>query len=436
MKIFLIIIYFVVVFFPIFFEIKNKKFDFLNLKNAFLLYLFLQIGLYEIVQSALDVEPSWYRPSDYYVNYSIFMALSGTIFFNLFYYFTPKLYFSRGSTKYNDYKIRNVLMGSILVIFGYSMFLALLYINGGLLVFINNLQSWRTVGVSGQGIFIFPATVGLSIGALLFASKYSSSQVRSKGNINLIVLALIVALIPAAIIGFRGLLLAPIFYWLIVFKEEITSNLNKKWSIMIVLIIALIFTLFGMYRQWNEVVEENLSFIKGVATILDVRPALVFDVFLRSRGTDVVGTVISKLNESNQFIGVSGSIAEAISILVPRYFTDKPLPMSVHFSKIFFDANGGFSPTTIGELYWMGGELAVVIGMSFLGIFAKTIYYGYLRNKINLYFRIAYGILFVQFALMAEAIQGNLNAMVMTFSFYMIILFLLKLKFNSKKIKT
>jgi oligosaccharide repeat unit polymerase len=433
MKFFLIAIYFGATLLPILFEIKNKHFDFLNLKNAFLFYLFFQIGAYEAIQSVAGIEASWYRPIDYHINYSILMAIIGTICFNIFYYSTPKLRFLSNGINTNGKQFRNVFLGAILVLFGYIMFLALLSKNGGLSEFISNLQTWRTEGVSGQGIFIFPATVGLSMGALLFSSKYSPIQTQSKANIKLILLALVVALIPPIIIGFRGLILSPIIHWLIVFREPITSRLNKKRAITISFVILLIFTAFGLYRQWSEVVSERLSLIEGAAIIFDSRPELVFDVFLRSRGTDVVGTVISKLEGSNQFIGITGSIAEAVSIVIPRVFVDKPEPLSVQFSKIFFGVNGGVSPTAIGEFYWMGGEIAVAIGMAFLGVFAKLVYSYYSDKKSNLYSRVAYAFLFIHFALMAEAIQGNLNAIVMIFSFYFVMLFALHLNFASRK---
>lgn len=433
MKFFLIGIYFCVTLFPIFLEIKNKHFDFFNLKNAFLFYLLFQIGVYEVIQSAAGIEASWYRAIDYYINYSILMAIIGTICFNIFYYATPKIRFIGDNVDYFGNKERNSFLGAALVLFGYIMFLSLLSINGGLSEFVNNLQSWRTEGMNGQGVFIFPATIGLSMGVILFSSKYSIARGRSKENIKMILFALIVALIPPAIIGFRGLILSPIIHWLIVFRESITSRLGKGKVIAISFVIIFIFTAFGVYRQWSEVVSDRFSLLDGVAIFFDARPELMFDVFLRSRGTDVVGTVISKLEASNQFVGFSGSIAEAVSIVVPRIIVDKPTPMSVQFSQIFFGVNGGVSPTVIGELYWMGGCVAVAIGMAFLGIFAKLVYSYYTDRKSNLYSRLAYALLFVHFVLIAEAIQGNINGIVMIFSFYFMLLFALNLSFVSRR---
>ena len=433
MRIFLIAIYFGVTLLPIFLEIKNKRFDFFNLKNAFLLYLLFQIGVYEVIQSAIGIQPSWYRAEDYYINYSIFMAIIGVISFNLFYYFTPKINFFDANLKSNLDGGRNSFIGALLILFGYVMFLALLFVNGGLSEFLSNLQSWRTEGMNGQGIFLFPATVGLSIGAILFSSKYSVVTIRSKKNIKIILLFLLLTLIPPAIIGFRGLLISPVIHWLIVYRDQITSRLSRAKITAILLIVSIVFTVFGVYRQWGEVVSERLSLVDGALAFFDARPELLFDIFLRSRGTDVVGTVISKLEVSNHFIGFSGSIFEAVSIVVPRIIVDKPTPMSVQFSQIFFGVNGGVSPTVIGELYWMGGSVAVAIGMAFLGIFSKLMYSYYADKKSNLYSRLAYALLFVHFTLIAEAMQGNLNGIVMIFSFYFIVLFFLRLKFYSRR---
>jgi hypothetical protein len=320
------------------------------------------------------------------------------------------------------------------MVFGYIMFLWLLSINGGLFEFLENLQSWRSEGISGQGIFIFPATIALSIGVILYASKYTLRPALNSNRQIKLVLMLIIALVPPSVIGFRGLILSPIIHFLIVFRDSLVTGISRLKATVLIIFAAAIFTAFGMYRQWSEVVTDRLSLFDGLKLLFEIRPELAFDVFLRSRGTDVVSTVISKLDATDQFIGFKSTLFEAIAILAPRSLIEKSGPLSVEFSKIFFGVNGGVSPTVIGELYWMGGILAVGIGMALFGFIAKIVYCYYIDNKSNLYSRLGYALFFVHFGLMAEAIQGNLNAMVLIFSFYLIVLFGLRLRLFTKQL--
>jgi oligosaccharide repeat unit polymerase len=432
MKIVLLFIYFVVTLLPLFIEAKNKRFDLFNLKNIFLIYLLLQIGVYESIYTIFDIEESWYRPSDYYVNYAISLAIVGTICFQISYYVTPKVKFKKHGVVHHIEKQRAVLYSLLLIVFCYLMFLYLLFINDGLFNFLDNLQSWRSVGMTGQGIYIFPATSMLSISVILFLTKYADKEKLNNKTKLKLVLMLLFALVPPLVIGFRGLVITPIIHFMIVFRESLVTGISRVKTIVFVILITVAYTAYGIYRQWGEINTDKPSLFDGLRIFIEVRPELALDVFLRSKGTDVVGTVISQLDVTGQYNGFMDSLIEAISILAPRAMVDKPDPLSVQFSMIFFDRSGGFSPTLIGELYWMGGAIGVVIGMFLFGLIAKIVYSYYMDNRSNMYLRLGYALFFVQFALMAESLQGNLNAMVLIFSFYVVLLFAIRFRFSTK----
>lgn len=425
-------------------EMRRGRFDFFNLKNPFIIYYLIQLpisGLVTVstgVPSEIGLEPVTYSET---YNEAFAVSAIGLLLFQFGYYIQSV----RGVKI--PLLLRRPWVGNryqwIVIVFiglGVSAFFALLEINGGIVEFLANREVFRAGGLIGQGIMMFPATSLLSLAALIYFIGNIQSSATSRGIVRSIFMLMFI-LIPPFVIGFRNLLFLPVLQFMVLWNY-IYRKIKGKNIIISLIMIGTCFTLYGISREvpQNEIMSPSL-----LVDIIQNKPELAFSIVSRSKGIEVVAMVIDTLDQTGDYELGWRSFIETTTIVIPRtLWKDKPQASSERFTTYFFaqalqlsrgfvsDVWGGISPTVVGELYWHFGWFGVAVGLYILGSLAKVVYSTLQRNLTSSSVVIIYSIIYTYFAMMAEAIQGYVNGLVMYGFVIVVTLVLLTMRKFSK----
>jgi hypothetical protein len=108
------------------------------------------------------------------------------------------------------------------------------------------------------------------------------------------------------------------------------------------------------------------------------------------------------------------ALLEALTIYVPAsIWPNKPLPLSVQFSRNIFQVDGGVSPTIVGEGYWHAGLIGVLV-LAFVAGLLHLYYRSIQRHAVT---SPSYALLmlslFPSLVMMAESFQGYFNGLIL-----------------------
>jgi oligosaccharide repeat unit polymerase len=447
MDLILVFIMCIIGFYPMYLEFKSGEFDLFNIKNAFILYFIIQLGFSGLISinskypSEIGISHTTY--SFYYTKAFLF-SLIGLSFFQVGYYFTSK----------NTIKINNKIgfiwkskqVHGIIYFFlflGIFAFLLFLKSNGGIDNFLANREEFRTSGISGQGFLIYPATHILNLSAIIYAIYSFRKDSNKQVFISLILL--FISMLPAFLMGFRGLIILPFLEFLVILNYNF-KRISFKKILPIGSIVISLFTVYGIVRELPRNVNINYDIVRDLVI---KNPEILYSVVSRSKGTEVLASELKNLDETNNFDYGYKSFIEALTIFIPGKLWDgKPQPSSVRYTTYFFgddlafsrgikqDSWGGISPTIIGEFYWHFGLFGVIIGMFFFGFLFSKIYRTFIRNKNKQFVLFIYAESFPMLIMMAEAVQGYFNTLVLYFFTWYLLFILLRIVLIKNKIQT
>jgi oligosaccharide repeat unit polymerase len=431
---------------PMIVELARSRFDIFNLKNTFILYYVLQLGISGIftfvggAPASFSIDPA--QHPDKYIK-ALLLANVGLIFFQIGYYLTsrrplaiPRL------MKFEWISGRTEILVFSWFLLGYTAFFLLITTNGGFTVFLADREAFRAGGMVGQGFLIFPATAILALAAMIYLVKSLNRRCGNNRPSWMQFLVLALAVTPAYFLGFRSLLLLPVLQFMVTWNYGYRriSTLPLLGSGIVILIA---FTAYGIGRAIPSGVSLNLETV-GIAVAEN--PEIAYTLISRSKGTEVFATVIENLDRTSNYQFGWRSIVESLTILIPRsIWPDKPDAMSQQFTTYFFgdalalsrgyqmDAWGGISPTAAAEFYWHFGSAGICIGMLFLGSLARRIYSTLIYHRKNKAVLILYSLIFVTFSMFAEAMQGYVNTLVMHIPIIIASLMILTIPMYSNK---
>jgi hypothetical protein len=307
-------------------------------------------------------------------------------------------------TRVSVTRIRIVALGCLG--FGGLAFYWLMASAGGIASFLANLGTWRTVGVlNGVGYLTFPIT-GLLPAAMLLLLLYTlpgRKQRLTWRAVRAVALAT-ASLVPILILGFR-VSLVPVILFFLAAWHYVRRFIRINQIIALGAALVVLLTLFSLVRggQW---------------TTGDTKAALLF----RVPGLDIVERVVGRLDLGEPHHGIRPMLIESATIMVPRaIWPAKPAPTGLAFCDIFFSdffigrgdpidgIKSGVSPTFIGEMLWVDGISAVVLGALVLGVAAQTAVVWRQRGRGHRLHIFAYAIFMAFFPIFAEAPQLALN---------------------------
>ena len=405
---------------PMAWEAKRNRFDLFNLKNPFILYYILQLGISGWVtiatgqESIIGLSPLIHY--EYYIKAFLY-SLLGLAIFQIGYYYTPNrpLCLPRLMlTQWNTRRIYNTII--VFFIAGLISFIIFLRINGGLATFLTDREGWRSGGMVGQGFLFFPFTTLVALACLL----HFIITFRRHRPITISIIIFLCSSIPAFLSGFRGLIALPIIQ-VIVLWNYVKSPIQTWVLILIFSAMGFGFTLYGITR---EIPPGATITIESVSNVIRNNPEIIYGIISRSKGAEVFAAEIRYLEKSHEYDLGWKSVIETVTIFIPKsVWHNKPTSSSVRFTTQLFGNNffeldgiekenyGGVSPTAIGEFYWHFGIIGSLLGMCLLGCIAKVLYCTMQQNITLPSCQFLYPIIFTSFAMFAEALQGYVNGL-------------------------
>jgi hypothetical protein len=412
-------------FVPMAHEISKGRFDFFNLKNTFIVYFVIQLGVSGFATLYLD-QPSDIgldtitQRSDY--DYALFISALGLLCFQIGYHTRKarKEWIPTALKKqWSAPRLHSVVW--IYMAMGMAGFGAIVQINGGLSSFLASREEFRAGGLVGLGIFLFPATGMMAIAALAYFLLRTRTPMIPKDYLKAIAV-LGVALLPAYFLGFRSALALPVLQFVVAWHYAHRRLHAGKIALVSAAVMGL-FTFYGISRAIPSEIGFNF---KDFLTIAEERPELVYAVVSRSRGTEVVAAVTAKLEQTGEYEYGWPSLVETLTIIVPKaIWPDKPQAISERFANYFFGdtlaaARGyeaenwsGISPTVVAEWYWHLGLPGVVVGLFILGRIAARAYASLQQNLQHPGAILCYCIFFASFSMFAESEQNYTNGLVL-----------------------
>ncbi|QWD48033.1 oligosaccharide repeat unit polymerase [Polynucleobacter paneuropaeus] len=399
------------------FLIDKSGNSFFNPKNMFQIYFITQLQLILFLGTNFNIpgflELSILTSEEIILNLSL-LFLFGYLSYLFGYYATRN--FSPPNIAFG-YEIWNKKRANLICLFlfatGYLAFIYLLEINGGYETFILERESWRAGGMIGQGWLVFPATTMLAIAAVGYILVNKEKFRKKFGFISLVILV-IAAIFPALSMGFRGMMILPVLQILFIYDLKVKEvKFRKILTILVGLII--LFTGYGIYRESLYLMDGNFSFSVMYDFAID-RSEFFFSIFLRSKGADIVSVIVQKINGFEDYMFFLPALFEALTIPIPSaIWSGKPEALSILFSKLFFGLSGGVSPTIIGEMYWHAGGPGVIVGLFILGFISRQFVNASLKYKDNDSVCLLLAMFFPLLVMMAEAVQGYINGMVLIY---------------------
>jgi oligosaccharide repeat unit polymerase len=415
--------------------IDGRRFEIFDPKNLFQIYLVIQLPFILFIGVNFDVPGFIVLSRTTHVDDILSLAI---IFILAHISFLMANYSIRGKIlrlqiinglKWNYQRVKVLCV--LIFIFSYVMVFYLFEINGGYVNFIESREAWRAGGMVGQGWILFPATTLLALAAIAFVIVRRQTFTRKFGLVKLFLL-IGLAVLPASQLGFRGLMLLPALQILFVYHFRIKKFEFKKIFPLLFSLIFL-FTFYGIYRESYYLMPDGFNISMAMEFIAD-KPEFLFSIFLRSKGADIISSVINQLHNLSDYSYFFPALFEVLTIPIPSaLWAGKPIPQGVIFSEKFFGISGGVSTTVVGEAYWQAGIFGVLIIMIVLGVIFRLFINSVRRYSSNDSVLFLSAAVFPSLIMMAESVQNYMNGIVLiiVFSSFLLFIFSIRLGYSS-----
>lgn len=410
--------------------IDRKNFTFFNPKILFQVYLIIQVPVVLLLATTFELQGfnslSINTDSERVLLIGL-LSLAAQFSLLVGYYSISRWRFKLHFCNLKVWsKVRANLISGIFFLLGYIAFFTLLGLNGGYSEFMENRESWRSGGMSGQGILLFPATTMIATGALILLITHRDFFA-TPGRLRWLLALIVITVLPATQLGFRGYVLAPVIQLLFLY-HFLVKRLNFFKIVFPLALLAILFTAYGLYREMSFVIKDGYTIEKIIDFVSD-NPEMALSVLLRSKGADIISVVIDGISNGVSYAHVFPIFIEAMTIAIPRWiWEDKVKPLSVLFSEEFFGLGGGVSPTIVGESYWHAGVVGILFIPFFVGIVMR-IYWNILQSeRNNSTTLLLLASIFPAMFLMAESLQSQINSISIITTFIFIVVFLIRIR--------
>jgi len=326
---------------------------------------------------------------------------------------------SRTKLTWSDKKLK--LFCFSMIPLGYIAFFYMIYLNGGLTTFIENRGSWRTGGMIGQGWLIFPGTTLVPMACLLLAIN-NRDKYPQKQFLMLMLTLSVIAIIPSVLTDFRGSIIVVILYFSF-FYHRFIKPIKTTYFLLSATTVGLLFIWVTTQRFLNGITGYKNGFYEVNNFLMTNFDLMVYQSLVRSSGSDVLGMVVTKIQNGVPHTYFFPSLYEALTIVIPgAIWPLKPIPQGVRFAEIFYSqANGGISATIVGDGYWNFGIIGVLIAMASIGFICSRFEKRVQDTAISNHSIFTACIFFPLIIWSSESLQGTLNGTVAAFIWMKII---------------
>ena len=358
---------------PLVSDLHNGKFDLFNLRNAFLLFLFMQFVVWPIsaFTGVYQREPFFPFPITFMdLRYracvqGMYAVVLSILAFHTGYYFKVLPQRNRASRPPRVWSSgRLVACAGALTAIGMIAFFFLTR-NLGLQYFILHIDEFRNKNLLGAGYLTsMMSLMAVASGAL--TCRYYENRSLPWFVYSYSAVAVVILLLGAN----RHAAVTAIVFWLVARHYMVKRFHLSARTIALVLVLWLLNVSYVYFRRYG-----GFSELSGVTA-----GRVLFLTIPRFTGAESLARVVD-FTQVQGFHGGEHLLSDLVFGWVPRVlWAGKPLSAGLVANTTFFPdvfrggETGAAVPTLIGELYWIGGIWVVVAGMWCLGRFCRICY--------------------------------------------------------------
>ncbi len=379
---------------PMAVELYRKQFDWLDLKNVFVLFFVLQFGMWPILVYLLGYTSTFGLPITFLdTRYNEFLRGEAYALVGLGCFFLGRYIPLGGPQRCGVQRVKNgvtsadglplLFLSTLMLGAGILGFLGLTAAGGGFFEFVSHIDEFRTTSLLGVGYLIFLIVVA-QLGALaliLFYFTFGRYKVPSH-------MALLGVLALSVLGGVRHVALSAIVGYLVA-RHYLHKPIRVNTSLVFVGVIFLALNIF--YPIYRGLGPEVFEYFSDIENLLDVDWIVVAYALLgRFHGAETIARVID-ITGSDGFQHGRLFFAELFMGVIPRVlWPAKPessgmVANTTFFYEIFSGGETGSAVITLlGELYWIWGIPAIISGMFCLGVLFRELYEGVRDQNRNI----------------------------------------------------
>jgi hypothetical protein len=394
---------------PIVINLKRKNYDPFDVRHLFLIYFGLQLGVYPLCVEIFDVDYTFvskHSPRDRYdLNVALVYSCCGLIFYQIGYQFISIQNCFTQTTYWIADRARLQLVSIILLLIAATSFY-FSYLENGFTSYLDNFTGLRYGSIEKNLVISFMATsMPCYLGVIMHgaSSYFKSNPFLFRWTI---VALLVLSMLASFLSGFRSVL-APLILTIVASIHYNHKRLSKSNVLIILVILFILNSLYGSYR-------ENFESSKTFGSEND--GSALLGLVLRSKALDATAVTIRLIDSDVvRYAGIFAGVYEASTIVVPRQFwSSKPVPQGIVFSEtVFNQPNGGISMSIIGYLYYQYGFIMMFAGTLIFGGFSAFMQRLFEFNRECLAVKSIYIVLVGLLPKFAEAPQETLNTVVL-----------------------
>ena len=351
---------------PMIKEGLQGRFSIWSLKTGFLLIVMVQFSVWPLYMYMARVQQIfllgitfWTSRYDEFV-WGQWCVIAGLIAFYIGYYLRPHAYaavvrhrwFDR-ATVIPDRGYLKIFWGSVVITA--IAFAAMMASTGGVVYFLQNIDTLRTTAGAGWGVFLLPIQA-CQVGCVLYMAR-SMEEGKS------LFLPIAATLLQAAcgfVVGQRALLLAPIAGILLCYHvhvRPIRFSLRQAAGLIAFLLFNMWYTVF---RGTGDFSLDSVSKI----------PVDVFALGLLGRfhGSESLARIVQYTDHTGFNFAIP-YLKDYVVQTTPRFLYPEKTSIGVIENITFFPETfngtetGSAVPSLMGELYWAGGIVAIVLAL-------------------------------------------------------------------------
>ena len=356
---------------PMIAEAKAGTFSVWSLKTVFLVFILLQFSVWPVMMYVPKYTTLFITELTFWnTRYPTFMrgqyaVIAGLLAFYAGFYrstklrIAPLLPWTSRSVSITDRQYLKLYWACFAV--NALAFGAMMVSSGGIVYFVQNIDTLRTTQGAGWGQFLFPI-IACQVGFTLFVARW----MQARYPLTLPLIALAAQLGCAFVLGIRMFLVAPIVSFLVCYHFQVRPlRLTARGAFALVGFIV--------FNMWYAVFRGTGKI--GLDAVSDI-PADVFVIgfFGRFHGGESMARIIEYTDRADFHYGIL-NVQDFLLSFVPRaLMADKPVSIGTVANVTFWPESftltdtGSAVITLFGELYWAFGIPLVLVGLYLHGV--------------------------------------------------------------------
>lgn len=349
---------------PMVVEARARRFSVWDLKTLFLIFILVQFSVWPLMMYSMRSEQLltfpitfWTSRLDDFVK-GQYGVIAGLIAFYAGYRRAPVAYEKIVRHRWFD-RLPTIpesgyqkLFWGCVAITG-TAFAAMMASTGGVLYFVQNIDTLRTTAAEGWGVYLLPIQA-CHVGFVLYAAH----AMARRESLLLPFAALLLQLVIGFVIGQRIMLIAPLAGFVLCYHRHVRP-IRVTWR------LATGILAFLAFNMWYTAFRGSGSVGLDAFSNVPVQVVLIA-VFGRFHGAESLARIVDYTDHQGFHFGIP-YVGDYLAQFVPRFLYPEKATIAYTENVTFFPEafsggeTGSAVPSLMGEVYWAFGLVGIVL---------------------------------------------------------------------------